>query len=94
MSHHFDFLSVVEVRGGPDDGEFPAEIEVADYSRAVTPVEEPLDRATPHSGPPTGPPTGHGVGAARRGRRSAADVDLSNIDLMRRFPNGLPPHTA
>jgi hypothetical protein len=70
---------------------------VADYSRAVTPGEEAVtpgaeavDGATPHSGPPIGP----GVGAARRGRRSAADVDLSNIDLVRRFPNGLPPHTA
>jgi hypothetical protein len=90
MVHHFDFLSVVEVRRGPDDGEFPAEIEVADYSRAVTAGEEAFDGAAPHSGPPIG----HGVGAARRGRRSAADVDLSNIDLVRRFPNGLPPHTA
>ena len=97
MVHHFDFLGVVEVRRGPDDGEFPAEIEVADYSRAVTPGEEAVtpgaeavDGATPHSGPPIG----SGVGAARRGRRSAADVDLSNIDLVRRFPNGLPPHTA
>ena len=90
MVHHFDFLSVVEVRRGPDDGEFPAEIEVADCSRAVTPGGEALDGATPHSGPPIG----HGVGAARRGRRSAADVDLSNIDLVRRFPNGLPPQTA
>lgn len=90
MVHHFDFLSVVEVRRGPDDGQFPAEIEVADYSRAVTPGEEALDGATPHGGPPIG----YGVGAARRGRRSAADVDLSDIDLVRRFPNGLPPHTA
>jgi L-lysine epsilon oxidase C-terminal domain len=97
MVHHFDFLGVVEVRRGPDDGEFPAEIEVADYSRAVTPGEEAVtpgaeavDGATPHGGPPIG----HGFGAARRGRRSAADVDLSNIDLVRRFPNGLPPLTA
>ena len=90
MVHHFDFLGVVEARRGPDDGEFPAEIEVADYSRAVTPGEGALDGAPPHSGPPIG----RGVGAARRGRRSAADVDLSDIDLVRRFPNGLPPHTA
>ena len=92
MIHHFDFLGVVEVREGPGDADFPAFIEVEDYARLITPEEEqltkPAKRATqmlrmaPAAAP--GP-------VARRGERSATEVDLSGIALVNRFPNGLPP---
>lgn len=92
MIHHFDFLGVVEVREGPGDADFPALIEVEDYARLITPEEEqlsePAKRATqmlrmaPAAAP--GP-------VARRGERSATEVDLSGIALVNRFPNGLPP---
>lgn len=92
MIHHFDFLGVVEVREGPGDADFPALIEVEDYARLITPeqeqLSEPAKRATqmlrmaPAAAP--GP-------VARRGERSATEVDLSGIALVNRFPNGLPP---
>jgi len=87
MIRHFDFLSVVEVRDGPGDGEFPGQIEVADYSRMIPVDEEAVTGTAPHGHAPAG----SGTGAVRRAGRSAADVDLSGIDLVRRFPNGLPP---
>jgi hypothetical protein len=92
MIHHFDFLGVVEVREGPGDADFPATIEVEDYARLITPEQEqltepklaaaPVVRVAPAALP--GP-------AARRGERSATEVDLSGIALVNRFPNGLPP---
>lgn len=92
MIHHFDFLGVVEVRKGPGDADFPAFIEVEDYARLITPEQEQLDepkkraaqmlRVAPAALP--GP-------VARRGERSATEVDLSGIALVNRFPNGLPP---
>ena len=89
MVQHFDFLAVVEERDGPGDAAFPAKIEVADWSKPITPEEEEFAvMATAARG---GRPTGSGVGAVRAAGRSAADVDLSGIDLVNRFPNGLPP---
>ncbi len=92
MIHHFDFLGVVEVREGPGDADFPAFIEVEDYARLITPEQEQLTepakrrtqmlRMAPAAAP--GP-------VARRGERSATEVDLSGIALVNRFPNGLPP---
>lgn len=93
MIHHFDFLGVVEVREGPGDAEFPAQIEVEDYARLITPEQEDLAepkrlgaarelRTAPAARP--GP-------VERRGARSATEVDLSGIALVNRFPNGLPP---
>ena len=92
MIHHFDFLGVVEVRKGPGDAGFPEFIEVEDYARLITPEQEQLDeprkraaqmlRVAPAALP--GP-------VARRGERSATEVDLSGIALVNRFPNGLPP---
>jgi hypothetical protein len=89
MIQHFDFLAVVEVQKGPGDPEFPESIEVADWSRVITPEEETF-AARKSSG---GHPTGSAVGSTRRAARSAADVDLSGIDLVNRFPNGLPPQS-
>ncbi len=92
MIHHFDFLGVVEVREGPGGADFPATIEVEDYARLITPEQEqltepklaaaPVLRVAPAALP--GP-------AARRGERSATEVDLSGIALVNRFPNRLPP---
>jgi hypothetical protein len=89
MIQHFDFLAVVEVKKGPGDEAFPEFIEVADWSKMITPEEETYTaRQTPG-----GHPTGSAVGATRRAARSAADVDLTGIDLVNRFPNGLPPQS-
>lgn len=89
MIQHFDFLAVVEERKGPGDAEFPAIIEVADWSKDITPEEEHLRQ--PRLGAAPGRATGSATGAVRNAGRSAADVDLSGIDLVNRFPNGLPP---
>jgi hypothetical protein len=93
MIQHFDFLGVVEVREGPGDADFPAQIEVEDYARLITPEEEKLTRpkllgaAPPLRVAPAALPGP----VERRGARSATEVDLSGIALVNRFPNGLPP---
>jgi L-Lysine epsilon oxidase N-terminal/L-lysine epsilon oxidase C-terminal domain len=89
MIQHFDFLAVVEVKQGPGDAEFPEVIEVADWSKVITPEEETYAAAKSAGGHPTG----SAVGSLRRAARSAADVDLRGIDLVNRFPNGLPPQS-
>jgi hypothetical protein len=91
MIQHFDFLSVVETRAGPSDGLFPAEIEVADWSRLITPEEEQftVQAAGGSSAPGTPAHGASGVNLVRT--RSAREVDLSRIELVNRFPNGLPP---
>ena len=86
MIQHFDFLGVVEVHPGPGDDAFPPFIEVQDETRTVTPEDEPYVAAAPG-----GRPSGSAAGVTRRAGRSAADVDLRDIDLVNRFPNGLPP---
>ncbi|MDP9836984.1 hypothetical protein J2T09_001736 [Neorhizobium huautlense] len=89
MIQHFDFLGVVEVREGPGDPEFPAFIEVEDYAKLITPEEEhytvrgELAGMAPRETRPTT--------TQRRGVRSATEVDVSSIDLVNRFPRGLPP---
>ncbi|GGL00325.1 LodA/GoxA family CTQ-dependent oxidase [Deinococcus radiotolerans] len=90
MIQHFDFLGVVEVRPGPG-GEFPEHIEVQDEARLITPEEETYTVSAVSPDVLGGHPTGSAVGVTRRAGRSAADVDLSGIELVNRFPNGLPP---
>ncbi|MCY0095744.1 LodA/GoxA family CTQ-dependent oxidase [Hoeflea ulvae] len=92
MIQHFDFLGVVEVRDGPGDAEFPDKIEVEDYARLITPEEEHYRERENLGAEATSPgPLTHSLeGVRRRGVRSATEVDLSEIDLVNRFPRGLP----
>mgnify|MGYP005819086455 CR=1 FL=1 len=93
MIQHFDFLGVVEVRDGPGDADFPDKIEVEDYARLITPEEEHYTEKT-RLDAPAGLRVGAApvpAGAPRRGARSATEVDLSGIELVNRFPRGLPP---
>lgn len=90
MIQHFDFLAVVEQREGPGDADFPAVMEVGDWTRLITPEEE---RFTIKSSSAAVTPAHGASGANLRGTRSAREVDLSNIELVNRFPNGLPPQT-
>lgn len=92
MIRHFDHLGVVEVHAGPKDGAFPAEIEVEDRHELITPeagdeaaVNEALMRAARRPGRPSASAVGVRIGAGE----SAADVDLSGIEKVNRFPNGL-----
>ncbi|KGF68954.1 hypothetical protein LL06_13525 [Hoeflea sp. BAL378] len=93
MIQHFDFLGVVEVREGPGDADFPAEIEVEDYAKLITPEEEHYrERESPAMvATSPGPAVRSLAEPRRRGVRSATEVDLSSIDLVNRFPRGLPP---
>ncbi|WP_394688686.1 LodA/GoxA family CTQ-dependent oxidase [Hoeflea sp.] len=92
MIQHFDFLGVVEVRDGPGDAEFPDKIEVEDYARLITPEEEHYRERENLDAEATSPtPSALSLeGVRRRGVRSATEVDLSEIDLVNRFPHGLP----
>lgn len=90
MIQHFDFLGVVEVREGPGDPEFPAWIEVEDYAKLITPEEETYTEKHPPAGM-MAPRERRLAQTQRRGVRSATEVDLSGIDLVNRFPRGLPP---
>lgn len=89
MIQHFDFLGVVEVREGPGDPEFPAFIEVEDYAKLITPEAEKYTEKMEMLG--TAPRQALPAATQRRGVRSATEVDLSGIDLVNRFPRGLPP---
>ena len=88
MIQHFDFLAVVEEVDGPGDADFPNRIEVADWSKIITPEHEVYTVKAPGS---LGVAATSASGANHRRTRSAADVDLTGIDLVNRFPNGLPP---
>jgi hypothetical protein len=90
MIQHFDFLAVVEQREGPGDADFPAVIEVGDWTKLITPEEE---RYTIKSSAAAATPAHGASGANLRGTRSAREVDLSSIELVNRFPNGLPPQS-
>jgi hypothetical protein len=84
MIAHFDHLGVVEVREGPGDGVFPAQVEVEDQHKPIPDVIEPAEPAkavfTRHRTPQATISTP--VAPARR-------VDLTAIEKVRRFPHGL-----
>lgn len=92
MISHFDHLGVVEVREGPDGGEaFPKLIEVEDEHRPI--ATKSTDDSAENLAQMTGlvaatPPTNSHVGTRSVHGPSAADVDLSGIEKVRRFPNG------
>lgn len=92
MIDHFDRLGVVEARKGPVDSDsFPPVIEVEDEHKDIDPVE--ADEAAENEArmmqaPPSGRPSNSHVGVRRGSGRSAADVDLSGIEKVRRFPGG------
>jgi hypothetical protein len=75
----FDHLGVVEARPGPVDGLFPPVVEVEDQHLPI--VSDVTDGATAIEALTVGP---SGVAHA-----SAADVDLSGIEKVNRFPGGL-----
>lgn len=79
MVLHFDHLGVVEALPGPTDTpDFPSVIEVEDQ-------HIPIPDVMPHPAPP------HAVALARAEVATApAEVDLSGIEKVRRFPGGLP----
>ena len=87
MIQHFDFLAVVEEVKGPDDGHFPARMEVADWTKMITPEDEHYTV----EGTGANRPAGGASGVNLRRTRSATEVDLTGIELVNRFPNGLPP---
>jgi hypothetical protein len=93
MISHFDHLGVVEVREGPEDGEaFPRVIEVEDEHRPIAPKS--ADDASENLAQMTvagtaAPPTNSHVGTRPGHAASAADIDLSGIEKVRRFPGGL-----
>jgi hypothetical protein len=92
MVRHFDQLGVVEVHPGPDDGAFPARIEVEDEHRPITPDdadEAALNEALMTTPTMPGRPSASAVGVRAGAGASAADVDLSGIEKVNRFPNGL-----
>jgi hypothetical protein len=93
MIDHFDHLGVVEVRPGPEDGDaFPRIVEVEDQHIPIAPVAD--DEAAENvaqmglAGRPASPTNSH-VGTRPGHAMSAADVDLSGIEKVRRFPGGL-----
>lgn len=92
MVRHFDHLGVVEAHPGPEDGAFPAQIEVEDEHVLIrtddadeAALNEALMTAVNRPGRPSASAVGVRVGAGA----SAADVDLSGIEKVNRFPNGL-----
>jgi hypothetical protein len=95
MIRHFDDLGVVEVLAGPPDGAFPAQIEVEDRyvlinpDEATDPDDAALNEALMTASPAPGRPSASAVGVRRGAGASAADVDLSGIEKVNRFPNGL-----
>ncbi len=93
MIRGFDHLGVVESRPGPEDGTFPDVIEVEDQHPPIDGADVDEDDAAAIEARRRSltlqPPTGSHVGAARGRRRSAADVDLSGTEKVRRFPGGL-----
>jgi L-Lysine epsilon oxidase N-terminal/L-lysine epsilon oxidase C-terminal domain len=81
MIKGFGNLGVVEVLPGPNDTDlFPADLEVEDQHKPIT------DDAAEERSKRLGMPEVSGVGSGQRAIVSAADVDLSNIDKVHRFP--------
>jgi hypothetical protein len=96
MVRAFDHLGVVEVLPGPADGTFPATIEVEDSHRLIPPgtgddAAATEARTAGTTGTRLGAPALSSLGASHRVGRSAADVDVSGIEKVRRFPGGLRP---
>jgi hypothetical protein len=92
MVRHFDDLGVVEVHPGPVDGAFPAQIEVEDEHDLIAPDagdEAALNDALMTTSRRVGRPSASAVGVVTGAGGSAADVDLSGIEKVNRFPNGL-----
>jgi len=78
MILHFDHLGVVEALTGPaDTNVFPPVIEVEDR-------HTPIPDVMPHA------PQPQVMGLAVERVEAAAEVDLSGIEKVRRFPGGLP----
>lgn len=78
MIHHFDRMAVVEVRPGiPDSADFPPVMQVADAKHERAAMKDLALTATHAEAPETGD----------RDARGASD--LSRIDKVRRFRNGL-----
>ncbi|CAM3501884.1 hypothetical protein G4177_25345 [Corallococcus sp. ZKHCc1 1396] len=85
MVQHFDHLGVVEARKGPSDTDaFPAVIEVEDQHKPIPDVIPTDDRSRL-----LGTATGSAVGSHHGEAASAAKVDVSGIEKVRRFPGGL-----
>ncbi|NPU13495.1 hypothetical protein HL666_22255 [Bradyrhizobium sp. 83002] len=87
MIHGFDHLGVVEVRKGPGDAAFPAMIEVEDQHEPIkdatdTPQAQKKLRAA-----------GTRVSSQRGTPAVFVDVDLTQIEKVRRFPGGLGRRT-
>jgi hypothetical protein len=77
MIHHYGEMGVVEVREGPGDRDnFPEVMEVEDLGprRRAPAADAPADEARP---------------ARRDLHRNVDTIDLSGIDKVRRFPQGL-----
>ena len=93
MIRHFDHLGVVVARKGPTDTDaFPAQLEVEDRHIPIVPKdsdEAALDEALMTGEGAVFRPSGSAVGVRRGAGRSAADVDLSGIEKVNRFPGGL-----
>jgi hypothetical protein len=93
MIRHFDHLGVVEARRGPTDTDaFPTWIEVEDQHILIEPDNEDeaaLDEALMTGEGVVFRPSGSATGVRRGAGRSAADVDLSGIEKVNRFPGGL-----
>jgi len=85
MIAHFDHLGVIEVVSGPTDSDaFPRTMEVEDRREAMQDVIS--ERHEPNR---LGAPAG--VAAVHAGPRGTTrEVDISQIDKVRRFPLGLP----
>lgn len=83
MIRHFDHLGVVEVRPGPADRAFPAEIEVEERHELVKDV---IRKPHPAEG---GKAVAHGIanpGAALNGLPPPGRAeDLTTIEKVRRF---------
>jgi hypothetical protein len=87
MIAHFDHLGVVEERPGPTDTEaFPAVMEVEDRH---TPIEDAKEAKAEAKANKRGSASGSAVGVRSGAGASARDVDVSDIEKVRRFPNGL-----
>jgi len=95
MVQGFGKLGVVETRPGTPGGPFPALVEVEDQHPDIASPDGDSDgdadieaREVAFFSPT---PTGSAVGSVRSHRGSAASVDLSGIEKVRRFPRGLRP---
>ncbi|MET3134538.1 hypothetical protein AAKU55_004838 [Oxalobacteraceae bacterium GrIS 1.11] len=83
MIHHFDKLGVVESHPGPSDREhFPAVIEVEDQHPLIMDLPAP-DAKRLHDA------SHAGLRIGARANGDAQKLDLTNIEKVRRFPQGL-----